>query len=100
MRGTLSLSLSLSLSDLFVYLRAFYVRGILFRMKRVTRFCLAAFASGGFFSLSSSLLRALFASFSLERNGRREKKVTRYLSHLFGTENAKMCDERETRIAK
>ncbi len=69
-------------------------------MKRVTRFCVAAFASGGFFSLSSSLLRALFVVLSSgERNGRREKKVTRYLSQLFGTENAKMFCAKETMVA-
>ena len=72
---------SLSLICLFVYLRTFYVRGILFRIERSKRFCLAAFASGGFFSLSSSLLRALFVVLLLERNGR-EKSYALFVSTL------------------
>ena len=63
------------------------------------RFCVAVFASGGFFSLSSSLLRALFVVLSLLWKEMGEKKVTRSLSLLFGTENAKMFCAKETRIA-
>jgi hypothetical protein len=99
MRGTRSLSVVC----LFVYLREtfYYVREeydfVSARLSK--RFCVAVFASGGFFSLSSSLLRALFVVLSLLWKEMGEKKVTRSLSLLFGTENAKMFCAKETRIA-
>ena len=82
MRGTRFLSFVC----LFVYLREtfyytceeyYYVSARL-----IKRFCVAVFASGGFFSLSSSLLRALFVVLSLlERNGR-EKSYALFVSSL------------------
>ena len=96
-------ALSLSLSRLFVYLREtfYYIcEEYDFVSARLSkRFCVAVFASGGFFSLSSSLLRALFVVLSLLWKEMGEKKVTRSLSLLFGTENAKMFCAKETRIA-
>ena len=101
MRGTLSLSLSLSLVCLFIYAKRFITcEEYYFVSARLSkRFCVAVFASGGFFSLSSSLLRALFVVLSLLWKEMGEKKVTRSLSLLFGTENAKMFCAKETRIA-
>jgi hypothetical protein len=99
MRGTRFLSFVC----LFVYLReTFYYtcEEYDFVSARLSkRFCVAVFASGGFFSLSSSLLRALFVVLSLLWKEMGEKKVTRSLSLLFGTENAKMFCAKETRIA-
>ena len=70
------------------------MRGRLFRIKRSKRFCLAAFASGGFFSLSSSLLRALFVVLSLlERNGR-EKSYALFVSSLRNGKRENVLRER------
>ena len=89
---------SLSLSDLFVYLRAFYVRGILFRMKRVARFCVAAFASDGFFSLSSSLLRALFVVLSLlEKEMGEERNKLRAICLISSERKTRKCAMKEKR---
>ena len=92
---------ALSLVCLFIYAKRFITREeydfVSARLSK--RFCVAVFASGGFFSLSSTLLRALFVVLSLLWKEMGEKKVTRSLSLLFGTENAKMFCAKETRIA-
>ena len=94
MRGTRFLSFVC----LFVYLREtfYYIcEEYDFVSARLSkRFCVAVFASGGFFSLSSSLLRALFVVLSLlERNGR-EKSYALFVSSLRNGKRENVLRER------
>ena len=92
MRGTLSLSLVC----LFIYAKRFITceEYYFVSARLIKRFCVAVFASGGFFSLSSSLLRALFVVLSLlERNGR-EKSYALFVSSLRNGKRENVLRER------
>jgi hypothetical protein len=91
-----SLSLSLSLVCLFIYAKRFITceEYYFVSARLIKRFCVAVFASGGFFSLSSSLLRALFVVLSLlERNGR-EKSYALFVSSLRNGKRENVLRER------
>ena len=91
-----ALSLSLSLVCLFIYAKRFITceEYYFVSARLIKRFCVAVFASGGFFSLSSSLLRALFVVLSLlERNGR-EKSYALFVSSLRNGKRENVLRER------
>ena len=97
MRGTRSLSLSLSL---FVYLREtfYYVREeydfVSARLSK--RFCVAVFASGGFF-LSHQRFCARFSSFSLRYGKKWERKKLRALCLFSSERKTRKCSARKKR---
>ena len=67
-------------------------------MKRVARFCVAAFASDGFFSLSSSLLRALFVVLSLlEKEMGEERNKLRAICLISSERKTRKCSARKKR---
>ena len=87
---------ALSLVCLFIYAKRFITceEYYFVSARLIKRFCVAVFASGGFFSLSSSLLRALFVVLSLlERNGR-EKSYALFVSSLRNGKRENVLRER------
>ena len=67
-------------------------------MKRFARFCVAAFASDGFFSLSSSLLRALFVVLSLLEKGMgEERNKLRAICLISSERKTRKCSARKKR---